>query len=297
MSGAPKEEAPAAPPEPAPAPAPEPEKPSIVICPPVVGRKTHKSREEMAADAMDIQAEAQKALEMLRAQEIAKFEATGEVDPLDEFMKTSGIMADAQKEVVAAVEKAAADEATIAAGGEIDEGDRKLTYEQARAEEESKSWHCYICKKWGHTKRDCPDRKWDPTRVSARQAEDMGLEMCCKHCGESGHIIRDCPKKKADDKAASRRKQYEKKKMIRAAERLAIKNKAERDAKLESETKKREFEAQVASYGSCAPTTQADGAAIAMPAPLPAMSAAEKAAIEKEMAKKDDNNQEAPEVD
>ena len=56
---------------------------------------------------------------------------------------------------------------------------------------------------------------------------------------QSGHEIRDCPKKKADDKVQTcnrrlvfadyhpqvvkRKKQYAQKKMIRAAERLAIK--------------------------------------------------------------------------
>ena len=50
------------------------------------------------------------------------------------------------------------------------------------------------------------------------------MEMACKHCGEMGHVIRECPKKLAEDKVAKRKRQYEKKKMIRAAERLAIKN-------------------------------------------------------------------------
>ena len=25
--------------------------------------------------------------------------------------------------------------------------------------------HCYVCKKRGHTKKDCPDRKWDLTKA------------------------------------------------------------------------------------------------------------------------------------
>ena len=28
--------------------------------------------------------------------------------------------------------------------------------------------HCYVCKKRGHTKKDCPDRKWDLTKVLTR---------------------------------------------------------------------------------------------------------------------------------
>jgi hypothetical protein len=92
--------------------------------------------------------------------------------------------------------------------------------------------HCYVCKKYGHTKKvpafschsilttsfqqDCPDRKWDLTKVcqspipypdclqpsalspfmfnqiGTRQAEMMGMQMSCKHCGELGHLIRDC---------------------------------------------------------------------------------------------------------
>jgi len=170
------------------------------------------------------------------------------VDPLDAYM-AGGILEEAEAAAAEAEAKDAKDRETIAAGEEIDEGDRKMTYEQSREAQEAASWHCYICKKYGHTKRDCPDRKWDPTRVSKRQAEDLGLETVCKHCLESGHEIRDCPKKKADDKVVKRKKQYAQKKMIRAAERLAIKAQVERDNHIAGNTQKEKFDREMNEYG------------------------------------------------
>lgn len=35
--------------------------------------------------------------------------------------------------------------------------------------------HCYVCKRWGHTKKDCPHKR-------------------CYHCGKEGHTTADCPK-------------------------------------------------------------------------------------------------------
>merc|ERR1712070_343080 len=52
-----------------------------------------------------------------------------------------------------------------------------------------------------------------------------------------------------DDKVVKRKRQYEKKKMIRAAERLAIKAQAERGTKIANESQKEEFERQMSEYG------------------------------------------------
>jgi len=83
--------------------------------------------------------------------------------------------------------------------------------------------HCYVCKKRGHTKKDCPDRKWDLTKVGARAAKDLGMEMACKHCGELGHMVKECPAYKEDEKKKKRQKQYAVKALKRAEERKAIK--------------------------------------------------------------------------
>eukprot|EP00656_Telonema_subtile_P011480 TRINITY_DN15694_c0_g1_i2.p1 TRINITY_DN15694_c0_g1~~TRINITY_DN15694_c0_g1_i2.p1 ORF type:complete len:401 (-),score=103.43 TRINITY_DN15694_c0_g1_i2:31-1233(-) len=245
----------------------------VTMCAPCQPREmTSRDRRREEAQVAE---DAQKAWAMIQAQKLAEQAMLNdnEPDPLDEYMAGSGIMDEAKKEKEAAEAKAAADIATLAAGEEIDEGDRAMTYEQSRMAQEAAGWHCYICKKYGHTKRDCPEREWDPTKVSARQAEDMGLEMCCKHCGESGHVIRDCPQKRIADKAQNRKKQYEKKKMIRAAERLALKAKVHHQLEQDSIKKKAEFDAMYASYGKLSD------------APTEPVSVEEQAAIESEMAK------------
>ena len=60
--------------------------------------------------------------------------------------------------------------------------------------------HCYICKQWGHSKKDCPLAR-------------------CQYCHEIGHRKSDCPlftqalQNAAEEEKKARRKQgYEKKK-------------------------------------------------------------------------------------
>eukprot|EP00656_Telonema_subtile_P007368 TRINITY_DN13459_c0_g1_i2.p4 TRINITY_DN13459_c0_g1~~TRINITY_DN13459_c0_g1_i2.p4 ORF type:complete len:105 (-),score=46.61 TRINITY_DN13459_c0_g1_i2:137-451(-) len=92
--------------------------------------------------------------------------------------------------------------------------------------------------------------------------------MACKHCGQSGHVLRGCPKKRAADKAQSRKKQYAKKKSLRAAQRLALQEKVQHQREQQASSTKAEFDRMYASYGT--------------PCDVPA-SAQEEAAIQSEM--------------
>ena len=53
-------------------------------------------------------------------------------------------------------------------------GDKEVIVSDAIDEEKNMNVHCYVCKRWGHTKRDCPHKR-------------------CNHCGKEGHIKEDCP--------------------------------------------------------------------------------------------------------
>jgi hypothetical protein len=72
---------------------------------------------------------------------------------------------------------------------------------------ENMKLHCYICKKNGHTKRDCPNKR-------------------CRYCFEIGHEREDCEQWKTElarlqkeDKKKKRKKAYEKKKWTKYQER------------------------------------------------------------------------------
>jgi len=123
--------------------------------------------------------------------------AADEEDPLDAFMRT-------QVEAKAREEKELAERHLTA--WEAQYGNKDVTVSDVLEEEKNMNLHCYVCKKWGHTKRDCPHKR-------------------CKHCGKEGHVKEDCPELNAkiekqfdDEKARKRARQYAKKKEKRAAE-------------------------------------------------------------------------------
>merc|ERR1719231_804701 len=75
--------------------------------------------------------------------------------------------------------------------------------------------HCYVCKKWGHTKKDCPNKR-------------------CRFCNKEGHVAEECPKK--DEKIAG---QFETDKNRKRAKQYAAKKakkKEEWEAQLRAKT-------------------------------------------------------------
>jgi len=183
------------------------------------------------SDAQQTQIEIDRALRMVEADK-AKAKSLGiegyyeEVDPLDAFM-SGDIKAAAAKEAEETRKKQEEDDRMIAEG-KIDEltgGDGEQYGDGPKAFDPE--LHCYVCKKRGHTKKDCPDRKWDLTKVSERQARDLGLERACKHCGEIGHMVKECPAYKVDEKKKKRVQQYAVKALKRAEERKALKMQGE----------------------------------------------------------------------
>jgi len=197
----------------------------------VIATKTEGNAVQMAAAQSIISEAAQTRLEIETALSTIRNDAekagllNEEEDPLDAFM-AGEVKKDFEKELAETARKQAEDDAAILAG-DVDKltgGDGGL-YSDGRVV--NMELHCYICKKKGHTKKDCPDRVWDPTKVGARQAKDMGLEMACKHCNEMGHTIKECKKYQEDEKKKRRRKQYEVKALKRAEERKALKQQEE----------------------------------------------------------------------
>ena len=117
--------------------------------------------------------------------------AAEEEDPLDAFMREN-VFGQAEKER----ERAAAHEVAWQA----QYGDKDVAVSDVIEVEKNMNAHCYVCKQWGHTKKDCPHKR-------------------CLHCGKEGHIKEDCPKlnEKIEgqieaDKQRKRAKQYAAKK-------------------------------------------------------------------------------------
>jgi len=174
-----------------------------------MAREEDEQRDEEARErrrklqAMALDMEREKMIESLGAQTVANAGAgvgaavEEEEDPLDAFMRDH-------------VEKAAAVEAEKAkkheAAWQAQFGDKDVQVSDVIEEEKNMNLHCFVCKKWGHTKRDCPHKK-------------------CNFCHKEGHIKEDCPllDKKIegqfdDEKKRKRSKQYAAKKAKRAQE-------------------------------------------------------------------------------
>ena len=126
------------------------------------------------------------------------------LDPLDAF--TANNEAEAARDLVAAADRAKKEQESGAFGSskrkrleDDSDSDSELLNINSRA-------HCYICKQWGHSKKDCPMAR-------------------CQYCHEIGHRKADCPLFTAalgnaaeDEKKARRRQGYEKKKLKKKEE-------------------------------------------------------------------------------
>ena len=125
-------------------------------------------------------------------------QAQEEEDPLDAFMRTN---------VVAQAEADAAKAAAHAVAWQAQYGHKSVDVDVDKVDEEKDmNLHCYVCKQWGHTKKDCPQKR-------------------CKFCNKAGHVAGDCPEKDQkierqfeNDKQRKRAKQYAAKKAKRAKE-------------------------------------------------------------------------------
>jgi len=124
------------------------------------------------------------------------------LDPMDAFAAKAE--AEAKKALVDSEAKAKREKETRNFGT----GKRKLEDRDDEGEliNVNSRAHCYICKQWGHSKKDCPLAR-------------------CQYCHEVGHRKADCPlftqalSNAADEEKKTRRKQgYEKKKLKRKEE-------------------------------------------------------------------------------
>jgi hypothetical protein len=125
------------------------------------------------------------------------------LDPMDAFAARAE--AEAKKALVDSEAKAKREKETQRFG----KGKRKLeddSDDEGELLNVNSRAHCYICKQWGHSKKDCPLAR-------------------CQYCHEIGHRKSDCPlftqalQNAAEEEKKARRKQgYEKKKMRRKEE-------------------------------------------------------------------------------
>jgi hypothetical protein len=125
------------------------------------------------------------------------------LDPMDAFAARAE--AEAKKALVDSEAKAKREKETQRFG----KGKRKLeddSDDEGELLNVNSRAHCYICKQWGHSKKDCPLAR-------------------CQYCHEIGHRKSDCPlftqalQNAAEEEKKARRKQgYEKKKLRRKEE-------------------------------------------------------------------------------
>jgi len=85
-------------------------------------------------------------------------------------------------------------------------GHKEVHVSDAIEPEHDANKHCYVCKKWGHTKKDCPHKR-------------------CRFCGKEGHLADECQEKDKKissqfdkDKERKRQKSYAAKKAKRREE-------------------------------------------------------------------------------
>jgi len=135
------------------------------------------------------------------------------LDPLDAYVATT-VQAEAAKDLVDAADAEKKNRADIKNGVALKKKRKReglQNFDDSDDDEEATldynpRAHCYVCKQWGHSKRDCPLAR-------------------CQYCHDVGHKKGDCPLFTAalqnavdDEKQAKRKAQYEKKKAKRKEE-------------------------------------------------------------------------------
>mmetsp|Transcript_823 Transcript_823/g.880 ORF Transcript_823/g.880 Transcript_823/m.880 type:complete len:407 (-) Transcript_823:1748-2968(-) len=130
-----------------------------------------------------------------------------EDDPLDAFMAKA--VSRSKKEIADALEKERKEAKILAEGGTLRLSETNTDLREDEMETMMKNnKHCYVCKQFGHTKRDCPQKK-------------------CTFCYQPGHIQSNCAewmaeleRRAKEDKKKKLRRFYENKKARRREERI-----------------------------------------------------------------------------
>eukprot|EP01043_Picozoa_sp_COSAG02_P002150 COSAG02_NODE_49_length_45106_cov_298.436177_7_plen_425_part_00 len=164
----------------------------------------------------DMEATLRAALEETKRQEAVAASATSSTAASakvqEEEMDLDDLMAQyeqaSSKDQAAAREKEAKLAAEVAAGTYVDpDADKDRGEYAGDLRRENMKLHCYVCKKNGHTKKDCPNKR-------------------CRYCFEIGHVREDCEmwkkeleRLKQEDKERKRKQQYAKKKFTKYQER------------------------------------------------------------------------------